>query len=325
MESCQIVIVTRSKELPAMECKDFFHSTEMFHIWEQTPGSTPYMVIAQDANGVVHAHLLAVVNRRGSMIPPYLYSVGRIYGEGEYADDAERPQLFRQMLRAITTRLKRRLCLYIEVSHISKKMFGYRTFRENDYFPIRWLQVHNSLHSKPPVERLDEKMKSRIAHVQEIGVTCCEATTQEETDEFYKILRNFYRFKFQRFIPKRKLFEQLQKSPNSRIYTVSFKKWIIGGCAVVYSRGNAYLWYIATKRKSFAKCRPTTMTIWHALQDSYERGFDHLHFMNVGLPYSKNPIRETILHFGGKPASTNHWFRCSIGWVNRLLKWFYRE
>ena len=160
MESCQIVIVTRSKELPAIECKDFFHSTELFHILEQTPGSTPYMVIAKDAHDVVHAHLLAVVNRRGSMLPPYLYSVGRIYGEGEYVDEAEKPQLFSQMLRAITTRLKRRLCLYIEVSHISKKMFGYRTFRENDYFPIRWMQVHNSLHSKAPEERLDEKMKS---------------------------------------------------------------------------------------------------------------------------------------------------------------------
>ena len=325
MESCQIVIVTRSKELPAIECKDFFHSTELFHILEQTPGSTPYMVIAKDAHDVVHAHLLAVVNRRGSMLPPYLYSVGRIYGEGEYVDEAEKPQLFSQMLRAITTRLKRRLCLYIEVSHISKKMFGYRTFRENDYFPIRWMQVHNSLHSKAPEERLDEKMKSRIAHVQEIGVTCSETTSKEEFDECYKILRNFYRFKFQRFLPKKKLFELLQKSPNCRIYTVSFKKWIIGGCVVVYSRGNAYLWYMATKRKSFAKCRPTTMTIWNALQDSYKRGFQHLHFMNVGLPYSKNPIRETILHFGGKPASTNHWFRCSIGWVNRLLKWINRE
>ena len=325
MEGYEIRIVTRSKELPAMRCHVFFHSTEMFHMLEQTSGTTPYMVIASDERGYVRAHLLAVVNRRGSMIPPYLYSVGRVYGEGDYEDETEKPLLFGRMLKAITTRLKRRLCLYIEVSHISKKMFGYRTFRENDYFPIRWMQVHNSLHSKAPEERLSEKLKSRIDHLHDIGVTCKEATTQEELDAFYKILRNFYRFKFQHFLPKRKLFEQLMSSEHGRIYVVSFKKWVIGGCAVVYSGDNAYLWYLGSKRKSFVQCRPTTMTIWHALQDSYERGYQHLHFMNVGLPYRKNPFRETILRFGGKPASTNHWFRCSIGWVNKLLKWIYKE
>ncbi len=325
MGSYDIRIITRGKDLPEMHCRSFFHSTELFHILEQTPGSTPYMVIALNESGEIRAHLLATVNRRGSFLPPYLYSVGRIYGEGEYEDNEEKAELFALMLKAITTRLKRRLCLYVEVSHISKKMFGYKTFRENDYFPIRWMLIHNSLHSKTPEERLSDKMKERIHHLEEIGVTCQEATTPEEISDFYKILKNFYRFKFQYFLPKKKLFEQFIATHNGRIYLVMYKKWVIGGCVVVYSDGNAYLWYMASKRKSFAKFRPTTMTIWNALQDSHRRGYPHLHFMNVGLPYSKNPIRESILRFGGKPASTNYWFRYSIGWLNKLLKWIYRE
>ena len=48
-------------------------------------------------------------------------------------------------------------------------------------------------------------------------------------------------------------------------------------------------------------------------------------FMDVGLPFSKNPFREFILRFGGKEQSTYRWFRFSIRWVNKLLRWLYRE
>ena len=40
---------------------------------------------------------------------------------------------------------------------------------------------------------------------------------------------------------------------------------------------------------------------------------------------SENSFREFILRFGGKPVSTNRWFRCSIRWINNVLKWVYRD
>jgi hypothetical protein len=45
----------------------------------------------------------------------------------------------------------------------------------------------------------------------------------------------------------------------------------------------------------------------------------------VGLPFRKNTFRDFILRFGGKPVSTFRWFRCSIRWINSLLKWIYRD
>ena len=77
-------IITKSTELPEMDCRDYFHSTDLFKILEQTPGCSPYMVVVTDEQDRIVAHLLAMINRRGSWIPPYLYSAGRVYGEGQY-------------------------------------------------------------------------------------------------------------------------------------------------------------------------------------------------------------------------------------------------
>ena len=67
----EIRIITKSEELPPMDSRNFFHSPELFLICEKTSGQTPYMVVAEQ-DGVVVAHLLATLRRRGSLIPPYL-------------------------------------------------------------------------------------------------------------------------------------------------------------------------------------------------------------------------------------------------------------
>ena len=100
---------------------------------------------------------------------------------------------------------------------------------------------------------------------------------------------------------------------------------VIGCSAVVYSERNAYLWYAAYLRKSYLHLHPDIITIWDTIKDAHRRGCEHICFMDVGLPYKKNPFREFILSFGGKEQSTYRWFRFSIRWVNALLAWIYRE
>ena len=78
-------------------------------------------------------------------------------------------------------------------------------------------------------------------------------------------------------------------------------------------------------RKSFAFVHPDILTIWHTLKTAHSRGFEHMFFLDVGLPFQKNAFRDFILAFGGKQTSGYRWFHCSIGWINRLLSWFYRD
>ena len=325
----EIKIYKHSSELPEIACGNYFHSDSLFRVYEQTSGHTPYMLTAEDAGGNIVAHLLAVVRQRGSWVPPYFFTQCRIYGEGEYDDsfdDNRRHELFDLMISRLTKKIASK-CLYVEISNISEKMFGYKSLRENGYFPVHWMEVHNSLHSMDPDERItDEKMTARLKKAIENGVMTKVAETEEELKQYYKMCHAFYRSRLRRFSPPESFFESLWKDKeNAKILLTKYKDKIIGGSTIVFSRGNAYLWYAAYRPKSYPRKYPSGVTVRYALKYCYEHNYSHLYFMDVGLPYHNNGLREFILSFGGKPVGTNRWFRCSIRWINKLLSWIWES
>ena len=136
MENARIAVYTHLEDIPAIEDRLFFHGKELFGILSSTPGCTPYMFVGTDSEGHWLGHLLATLNRRGRLLPPYLYTTGNVLGEGCYRDEATRDALFPELIHAVTRHFTRRLCLVIEFSQLSKKMLGYRHFRRNGYVPV---------------------------------------------------------------------------------------------------------------------------------------------------------------------------------------------
>ena len=303
---------------------NFFHSPQLFMLCHNTPRHKPYLVTVQTPGGTVVGQLLAVVRYRSSLLPPYLYRHCRVMGEGTYTDDSLKQELFGIMLRALTERMGHWI-LYIEFSNLSQKMVGYREFRDSGYFPVRWMSIHNSLHSRTPEERLSEQMLQRINHAYERGIVTDEVQTDEDFRAFMKLLRRHNWTKPKRFIPADEFFRGLQNPEHGRLFLTRYHGRIVGCSAVAYSQRQAYLWYAAYRRKSFVWLRPDVLTIWHAIKSSYDLGYEHIFFMDVGLPFQKNAFRDFILRFGGKPTSTYRWFRCSIGWINKVFSWFYRD
>lgn len=349
-------IYTSGDTLPEGLMKDnFFHSPQLFALFQQTPRHRPYMVTLFDDNGSLLAQMLAVVRYRSSWFPPYYYMHCRILGEGVYNiehstlnieqsaaqknDQQENVQcstLFEQMLQALTSKLGPRM-LYVEVSHLSHKMFGYRQLRAARYFPVRWMSIHNSLHSRTPEERITPALQQCIDNAYARGVVTDEVKNEDDFKEFMKLLRHHNWLKPKRYIPADEFFysfsglpkkadkETIQLSDDGKLFLTRFHNRIVGCSAVVYSNHQAYLWYAAYRRKSFALVHPRELTIWHAIKDAYNRGYEHIFFMDVGLPFRKNKFREFILRFGGKPVTTYRWFRCSIKWINSFLSWIYHD
>ncbi len=315
MEGIRVEIITRSEALPEIWGSNFFHSAELFQMIERTPGQWPYMVLAYDG-GSVAAYMLVMLRRRGSLIPPYLFTQGRIYGEGVYAEGYDKEELFGEMLRAITRKLVRKMCLYIEFSDLSSKMFAYQIFRDNGFFPVRWMEIHNSLHSKEPEKRLTERAKKHLAHAVKSEITTSVTNDEESLNAFFKILKTYVSLTIRRYIPDQSLFLGLFEGGHCNLFTSKEKGKITAGCICLYSGKNCYLWYLASKKKMHRR-RTNTMTVWTAIKHAYEMGCEHIHFMDVGLPSKKNRFRDFILSFGGKPVGTYRWFRCSIKWVNK--------
>lgn len=319
-----IEIYTKSADLPPMTCRNFFHSAELFRILEQTRGQKPLMAtVWQD--GRVVAHLMAMLRRRGAWMPPYLFTQGRIYGEGEYEENVDKEYLFRLMLNAITKRFRRKMCFYIELSNLSQKMFGYKALRRHGYFPVHWSAIHNSLHSKAPIERLSDKMKERMEKIFSNSLTFHELTEADDLTSFYRLFRHFFTLKIQRYLPPEEQFSMMMHSRHCRFFGVKLQEKLVGGCACIFSERDASLWMMASKRKSHPTLHPDTRLVWEVMNQAYREGYEHFRFLDVGLPFSKNPMRDFILRFGGKEVSTYRWFRISFPWLNRLIGWFYRE
>ena len=325
MNPIRVTIYSRGGTLPHLCGSNFFHSAELFHIIEKSPGQRPFMAVATDASGRELGHMLAFVYSHGMWLPPFRYWQGRVYGEGDYVDDARREEVFGELLKAVTRKLRRRLCFSIEFSDLSKKMFGYRLFRENGYFPIGWMEVYNSLHSMAPRDRLTSKMLHRIDRVAKLGVETREVETDADLHQFYKLLNGFYRFKMRRVIPSELQISHFDKSDKARVFITTYKGRVIGGSLCLFSEGNAYLWYLASRRKSYPRLHPNMMTIWHAINWAWEHNYAHIFFLDVGLPVPHSPFRDFILSFGGKPVSTYRWFNLMPSWLNAIASRIYRE
>ena len=319
----KVTVYEHTTELPPLIKGSFFHSKQLMELCENTPRHRPYMTVVTDDNGNDMAHLLAIERNRRSWLPPYLYTHVRILGEGVYAKDADE-RLFNMMLTVLTEHLQNRV-LYIEFSNFSQKMFGYGSLRSADYFPVKWMNIHNSLHSRTPEERIFPKQFTRIQNAQQRGITTKTVETEEEFKAFSKLLRHHNWLKPRRYIPDDHFFRGMMEAGHCKIMISQYHEKVIGCSVCVYSGQDAYLWYSAARRKSFAALHPNAVTFWETIKDAYREGCQHIRFLDVGLPFRTNPYRDFILRFGGKEVSSYRWFRISIRWVNALASWLWRE
>ena len=115
------------------------------------------------------------------MFPPGIIKRCEVYGTGEYFNnEADKEIIFSDMLQRLTNEALRDSFL-IEFRNLENAMFGYKSFRDNQYIAINWLRVRNSLHS---VEKVEERFSpSRIRQIKKglkNGAQVREARTKEE-------------------------------------------------------------------------------------------------------------------------------------------------
>ena len=180
----------------------------------------PCMAIAITQDQQVVGHMLAVIVTRRWFLPPISLRYGHVYGEGCYAPNADTSRIFGLLLMAVTNKFKHELCLFAEFSNISKKMFGYRQFRKQGYVPIPWQEIHNSLHSMPPENRLSERQLQQIKEISDHGVEVRPCANDEERHLYISLLRKHFMLKSRRYIPDERLGcparRRQPRSPHSR-------------------------------------------------------------------------------------------------------------
>ena len=323
MKPIRLMTYRRGSTLPPLPGHLLPHSTELFRVYEQTPGYAPVLVVAS-IDGRPVSKLLAVIRRSVRWFPPSIIHRCEVYGTGEYFDDTfPQDELFEMMLEHLTGEALKD-CFLIEFRNLPKSLFGYKYFRHNDYFAVNWLRIYNSLHSQSPEERIEPKRLRLINRAVRLGATTGEARTEAEVEAFLQMLRRNYSSKIRKHFPDLHLFRMLMKQGAAKVFLVKYKNKIIGGSFCMYSGDTAYLCFSGGLRKTFAWLHPGAMAVWVALQDAHAHGYGHFEFVDAGLPFRKTGYRNFILSFGGKQVSTRRWFRFRWTWLNRLAGWLYR-
>lgn len=325
MKELEVKIFTSVNGLPQLPGNSFFQSAELMAIYEDTPRMYPYMAVAKDNSDRVVANLMAVVRHRHTWFPPFFFATCNIIGNGDYLEGVEnKEQIFGDMLKAITKALLSKV-LFIEVANLTTKMFAYKEFRSLHFFPVHWMSIHNSLHSQTPEKRIGERAKNHIEHAKRRGAIIAQAKTDADIDDVIKLLKRHNKMKPKRYMPDNRFFRLLLERGYGKALVTRYRNKVIGCSITVSSEGDAYLWYAAFRRKSYALLHPDFVTIWGVLKSAQANGHAHVRFMDVGLPFRNNPFREFILSFGGKPVSNYRWFRSSWKWLNSILSWIYRN
>lgn len=319
----------RSEDIPDLPGTNTFHSKDLFKSYENTKGYKPFMIVASE-NEVILGKILATLRKKITyFILPTPLRKCEIYGIGEYfCPEDEIPSLYGEILKHLTTEALRK-AFVIEFRNLSNALEGYKVFRDNSYFPINWLRVRNDLRLSEPIESTFSESRARqIKKGLKNGAIVKEAKTSEEIEQFAKLLRKIYSTHVRRHYPSIEFFQHIKNNlidTNKRkatFYIVTYKEKVIGGAACAFSEQEAYLWFSGGMNKIYSQQSPGVLAVWKALTDCKAKGYTHLEFMDVGLPFRKHTYREFVLRFGGKQSGTRRWFRFRWRWLNALFNKF---
>ena len=327
MTPIRLMTYRSGSTLPPLPGESLPHSSELFHVYEQTPGYVPVLIVASIENRPV-AKLQAVIRQNKRLLMPSIINRCEVFGTGEYFDpNIPQDKLFELMLSHLTKEVQQD-CFLIEVRNLPSSLFAYKHFRNNGYFPINWLRVYTSLHSLPPEERIEPARHRQISRALKQGVTIRTAESEAETDQFLRLLRRNYASKIRKHFPDLQLFRLLmhEKSGHqtAKVFLVEYRGKVIGGSFCMYSGDHAYLCFSFGLRKTYARLHPGVLAVWGAITHAHQQGYHHFEFVDAGLPFQKVGYRNFILSFGGKQVSTRRWFRFRWAWLNKLSHWLYR-
>lgn len=313
----------RGEDIPNLPGNNIFHSKELFLMYEATPGYTPILIVASEKDKPI-LKLLATIRRSTHLFPLSFIKRCDVYGIGEYLDEqVDKETIFGEILEHLNNNVLREAFL-IEFRNLENPLFAYKHFRSNHYFAVNWMRVRNSLHSLKYVE--ERFSSSRIRQIKKglkNGAEVHEARSMEEIQAFSHIMRRIYSSRIRRYFPGFEFFKYMDtrmiEYRFGKIFVVKYKAKIIGGAVCVFSGENAYLWFSGGMCKTYAPQYPGVLSVWMALKDAHQNGYQHLEFIDVGLPFRKHGYRDFVLRFGGKQSSTRRWFRLRWNFLNNIL------
>lgn len=311
----------RKEELPPMEEINFFHYASSFDWYSDTSTYTPFMLIAFEEEKPVAA-MFAIIMRRNRFLSSSLFKRCFISQQPAFFEkDAPKIELFDRLITHLVKEVRNKVFL-VRYENLGNAIFGYKGFRENHFYSVKWINIRNSMQRKRKIwDQLSASRKNQVNKALKKGVVMEELRSEDKLPEIYKLIQHTNNKKISRRFPPYPFFENFfhhyVQNGKGKIMLTRYQGKIIGGVILGFERKTTvYCLYYWGKTKRYSTLYPTIFTLYSAMHISEENGFHYFDFMDVGF-LNKNAGRSRfLLQFGGKQRATRRWYRFNWSILN---------
>ena len=133
------------------------------------------------------------------------------------------------------------------------------------------------------------------------GATICEAQSEQEIRDWYKILHRLYCEKVRTPLFTEKFFLEFYRKGFGKYLLVKYEDKVIGGMMCPVLEGKAiYEWYVCGLDEEYRELYPSVMATYAAIEYAKENHIPLFDFMGAGKPDEPYGVRDFKMEFGGE-------------------------
>ena len=188
--------------------------------------------------------------------------------------------------------------IYIETRNFHdyskwKSVFGTNGFAYQPHYDIH---VHcNAQH------QMSEQRIRQVKKALKNGATICEAQSEQEIRDWYRILSRLYRTKVRTPLFSEEFFLRFYRENRGIYILVKFQGKVIGGmmCPILNNKA-IYEWYVCGLDEEYRELYPSVMATYAAIEYAKAKGLLLFDFMGAGKPDIPYGVRDFKMEFGGE-------------------------
>ena len=324
----KLKVYYKKENLPDLGDASFFHNACTFDLYENVSYYTPLMIVCFLNNEPI-ASLFAHIMRINRFLNTSIFK--RCYVSQKpayYKDNLPEDDIFCQLLNTLMKELKHRV-FYTEVRNLGDPIFGYKAFRDNSFFSIKWINIKNSLQRKRNIwNQLSRSRKNQVNKAKRKGVYIEELTNKAELATMYKSIDKNLHWKFSHRFPPytyiENFFHSFIQNGKGKIFITKYQEKVIGGIIIgLHKNKEAFSLYYWGKTRTHKHLYPTIYTIWYAMTYAEKHGYEYVDFMDCGYLHENAGKPRFLLQFGGKQHATRRWYKFNWNWINFFAAKFY--
>ena len=163
-------------------------------------------------------------------------------------------------------------------------------------------QPHYDIHVHCDAQhQMSEQRIRQVKKALKNGATICEAQSEQEIRDWYRILSQLYREKVRTPLFSEEFFLQFYRNGVGKYLLVKHQGKVIGGMMCPILKGKAiYEWFVCGLDEEYREQYPSVMATYAAIEYAKTNALPLFDFMGAGKPDIPYGVRDFKMEFGGE-------------------------